>query len=935
MQQRGSSNKPEEIFITNLKLLGFDPLLHCKDTNIVIDKDTFTTRPNCIKAFEVVTYFLFNELDKTRTRRTFHDIWPITCIKDSLLYRARAFTWLADIRPDTLLESVPLRKSYFSDCRGDSINKIIMAFSTIVLERLGKQKNIVNTSNPKMNKSSLIKESIASSDRYKEIRLKAIDAKKRWNDEQADLVSQIESKRQRIQHHSHIFSFTTNNTITQLNQQYHNVKAYNERKAREESERLEQERIEKARIEQERREREWLEQQRLERERIEKERLEQERIEKERREKERLERERVERERVEQERIERELIEREQREKERLERERIEKERLERERIEQERIEQERFERERIEREQREKERLERERIEKERLERERIEQERIEQERIEKERIEKERIEKERIEKERIEKERIEKERIEKERIEKERIEQERIEKERREQERIEQELIEKERLEEERIKKERREQKRLEQQQLEQELIEKERLEQQQFEKERIEKERLERQRVEEERIKQDIIRQERVEQERLEEEKRLEKEKSMIQEKLLRDRLEQDRRYNDFRDKERRKKEPIHQVHHGSRKLDESSSEKNGEENKIMEKVSIVGQEERGKYIHFGQVFSELEVNGPETNNIPRGPERLPRKRTSEVLNSPGPHRQSKIYPSSPHTPSEKPTNATEVYQQVLHILNSRAEPNPNYIIPKLPPQIIPSSPSQSVSSVRPRAASTPPPKAVCPSPAKAASLSPLRPASPLPPRPASPLPPRPASPLPPRSASPLPPKSSIIDIPGNNNTANKSVVYPSPKRTAFTDTHTPSKPIGSSRTPNTSYTPNDEESKQVFQSPYMHKYTPSYQGSSTRKVYGSPMRTPDQLIPDFDNYPSPQRPPSVHRKPRSPFPTGVPSRPLNVRQIVYSPPRSNIQGIDDDDSDFDMESVFDIQEEEPPEWTPMRMKTPKRF
>ncbi|GAA5802289.1 hypothetical protein HPULCUR_007752 [Helicostylum pulchrum] len=933
MQQRGSSNKPEEIFITNLKLLGFDPLLHCKDTNIVIDKDTFTTRPNCIKAFEVVTYFLFNELDKTRTRRTFHDIWPITCIKDSLLYRARAFTWLADIRPDTLLESVPLRKSYFSDCRGDSINKIIMAFSTIVLERLGKQKNI--------------------------------DAKKRWNDEQADLVSQIESKRQRIQHHSHIFSFTTNNTITQLNQQYHNVKAYNERKAREESERLEQERIEKARIEQERREREWLEQQRLERERIEKERLEQERIEKERREKERLERERIEKERLERERIEqerieqkrleRELIEREQREKERLERERIEKERLERERVERERVEQER--------------------IEQKRLERELIEREQREKERLERERIEKERLERERIEQERIEQERIEKERIEKERIEKERIEQERIEKERREQERIEHELIEKERLEEERIKKERREQKRLEQQQLEQELIEKERLEQQQFEKERIEKERLERQRVEEERIKQDIIRQERVEQERLEEEKRLEKEKSMIQEKLLRDRLEQDRRYNDFRDKERRKKEPIHQVHHGSRKLDESSSEKNGEENKIMEKVSIVGQEERGKYIHFGQVFSELEVNGPETNNIPRGPERLPRKRTSEVLNSPGPHRQSKIYPSSPHTPSEKPTNATEVYQQVLHILNSRAEPNPNYIIPKLPPQIIPSSPSQSVSSVRPRAASTPPPKAVCPSPAKAASLSPLRPASPLPPRPASPLPPRPASPLPPRpasplpprpasplpprpasplpprpasplpprpasplpprSASPLPPKSSIIDIPGNDNTANKSVVYPSPKRTAFTDTHTPSKPIGSSRTPNTSYTPNDEESKQVFQSPYMHKYTPSYQGSSTRKVYGSPMRTPDQLIPDFDNYPSPQRPPSVHRKPRSPFPTGVPSRPLNVRQIVYSPPRSNIQGIDDDDSDFDMESVFDIQEEEPPEWTPMRMKTPKRF
>lgn len=144
MQQRGSSNKPEEIFITNLKLLGFDPLVHCKDTNIIIDKDTFTTRPNCIKAFEVITYFLFNELDKIKTRRTFHDIWPITCTKDSLLYRARAFTWLTDIRPDTLLESVPLRKSYLSDCRGEGINKIIMAFSTIVLERLGKQRNIGN-----------------------------------------------------------------------------------------------------------------------------------------------------------------------------------------------------------------------------------------------------------------------------------------------------------------------------------------------------------------------------------------------------------------------------------------------------------------------------------------------------------------------------------------------------------------------------------------------------------------------------------------------------------------------------------------------------------------------------------------------------------------------------------------------------------------------
>ncbi|KAI8077212.1 HAUS augmin-like complex subunit 6 N-terminus-domain-containing protein [Thamnidium elegans] len=331
MQRRGSSNKPEELFITNLKLLGFDPLVHCKDTNVIIDKDTFTTRPNCIKAFEVITYFLFNELDKRKTRKTFHDIWPITSTKDSLLYRARAFAWLTDIRPDTLLESVPLRKSYFSDCRGDSINKIILAFSTIVLENLGKQKKIVDTSNPKMSKSFLIKESIASSDRYKEICLKTINSKKRWNDDGADLISQIEFKKQRIQPCSLGCPFTTNNTVTQLNQQYHNVKAYNERKKREEIERIEQER---------------LRQEHLEKERLKQERIEKARIEQERREQERLERERIEKERREQERLERERLERE-----RIERERIEQERIEQERIEQERIEQERLEREQLERE--------------------------------------------------------------------------------------------------------------------------------------------------------------------------------------------------------------------------------------------------------------------------------------------------------------------------------------------------------------------------------------------------------------------------------------------------------------------------------------------------------------------------------------------------------------------------------------------------------
>lgn len=132
MSRRSVQPTTASIFVRNLTTLGFEPPM---DSKWVVNEHTFTISANSIKAFECISHFLFQLLDEKKVKTTFNGVWPINTIQQSHEYRRRAFQWLKDIQPGTRLMYVPLRKSYFTNCHGEAFNKIVSAFTTIVLDK--------------------------------------------------------------------------------------------------------------------------------------------------------------------------------------------------------------------------------------------------------------------------------------------------------------------------------------------------------------------------------------------------------------------------------------------------------------------------------------------------------------------------------------------------------------------------------------------------------------------------------------------------------------------------------------------------------------------------------------------------------------------------------------------------------------------------------
>ncbi|KAI7864451.1 HAUS augmin-like complex subunit 6 [Spinellus fusiger] len=130
-------NSIGEAFIDNLKLLGFDPILHAVGmfNRILFDSNMFTHNADNNKAFEITSHFLFEKLDAQQTKKKFEHCWPITDYKiHSRLYRTAAYTWLQHLKCNGDLPSfVVVRRSYFEDCHGDHITDIMLALSTFVL----------------------------------------------------------------------------------------------------------------------------------------------------------------------------------------------------------------------------------------------------------------------------------------------------------------------------------------------------------------------------------------------------------------------------------------------------------------------------------------------------------------------------------------------------------------------------------------------------------------------------------------------------------------------------------------------------------------------------------------------------------------------------------------------------------------------------------
>ncbi|KAI8979762.1 HAUS augmin-like complex subunit 6 N-terminus-domain-containing protein [Mycotypha africana] len=124
--------------LNNIRLLGFNPTVHSKgQLTGDLDPNLFRNNGDNSKPFQVITFFLFRCLDKKRTEKEFEGCFPVTNRSQANTFLNKTCAWLEDLRKTSpLLRHVPIRRSYLIDCRGIEINEIMVAFSTVVLQKV-------------------------------------------------------------------------------------------------------------------------------------------------------------------------------------------------------------------------------------------------------------------------------------------------------------------------------------------------------------------------------------------------------------------------------------------------------------------------------------------------------------------------------------------------------------------------------------------------------------------------------------------------------------------------------------------------------------------------------------------------------------------------------------------------------------------------------
>ncbi|KAI7893076.1 HAUS augmin-like complex subunit 6 N-terminus-domain-containing protein [Mucor mucedo] len=140
MSPRRKEPSAASVFVKNLKALQFNTERYNNNNNnrhkrFILDERTFTARDGTVRSFEIISYFLFQLLDSTKANSTFKGVYPVTTKRQSLEYRCLAFNWLREIQSGSPLMNTPLRKSHLTDCRGEPINKILAALTTIVVNK--------------------------------------------------------------------------------------------------------------------------------------------------------------------------------------------------------------------------------------------------------------------------------------------------------------------------------------------------------------------------------------------------------------------------------------------------------------------------------------------------------------------------------------------------------------------------------------------------------------------------------------------------------------------------------------------------------------------------------------------------------------------------------------------------------------------------------
>ncbi|KAK4509037.1 6-phosphofructokinase, alpha subunit [Mucor velutinosus] len=134
---------PIKTLIHNLKLLGFDESKHGKGI-IELDEKLFTHRATSNdKAMEYICLFLFRKIDRLRVKKQLLPTLTVHTYASKLKFITNVYKWLLEIRQNThLFNGVPIRKSELSAYQGVNLIKIMVTFSTFVLESTMKHTDV-------------------------------------------------------------------------------------------------------------------------------------------------------------------------------------------------------------------------------------------------------------------------------------------------------------------------------------------------------------------------------------------------------------------------------------------------------------------------------------------------------------------------------------------------------------------------------------------------------------------------------------------------------------------------------------------------------------------------------------------------------------------------------------------------------------------------
>ncbi|KAL5482190.1 hypothetical protein EMCRGX_G022485 [Ephydatia muelleri] len=122
-----------EIWLTNMLLLGFDPITCEEKYKIPFTRDMFVHINK--KGMEVAMHFLFSKLDSHVTYEEFRDCWPVYDKKQEQQFRKTCANWLAKIAKDDPMSKLPrIAAPLLLSPGGDKFQQFMLRFSAYVLK---------------------------------------------------------------------------------------------------------------------------------------------------------------------------------------------------------------------------------------------------------------------------------------------------------------------------------------------------------------------------------------------------------------------------------------------------------------------------------------------------------------------------------------------------------------------------------------------------------------------------------------------------------------------------------------------------------------------------------------------------------------------------------------------------------------------------------